>query len=151
MRSKCKVPGCEEFVVGRGLCNKHYLRERHNSDYKSAKELLSPTCFKGLDEGSDYFLGVLYGDGWLHIKKNGNFTVLGLKLNDEDVVRKYADYINLPHKVRECKRNKYPYHKYWSIETCVPELIDRVINLGLSTNKSQNQLYVHLSTLYNTQ
>ena len=60
MRSKCKVPGCEEFVVGRGLCNKHYLRERHNSDYKSAKELLSPTCFKGLDEGSDYFLGVLY-------------------------------------------------------------------------------------------
>lgn len=134
----CKVPGCGRPTVARGLCGKHYQRETKNYNLP-VSERINQDAFKVVDEKCCYFLGILYGDGWLAKKANRNCPVLGLKLNDEDVVRAYGEYLNLPDKVKSHVRSNSSYIKesrYWSLETTYAPLLENVQNLGLSYTKT---------------
>lgn len=41
MRKKCSVDGCDEFVVGRGLCNKHYYRLKRTGKLETKRDVES--------------------------------------------------------------------------------------------------------------
>lgn len=141
MRSICKKEGCNEIVVGRGLCNKHYIRERRGITDKYKKRLeINEQCFHGkLDEYKSYYIGIIQTDGWIYPRPEGRQVEIGLKMNDEDVVRGFSDFVNLPHMVKE--RNREEGNKFWRISFLSDKIANRLTELGVTSRKTYEEFY----------
>ena len=82
------------------------------------------------NEKSAYFLGLLYADGCVSIRKSGYTLSLKLQSSDQDIIEKFRDIISPSSPIKICNK-KYSYFRINQKEIC-----QQLIRHGCVPNKS---------------
>lgn len=120
------------------ILKKHNIAIRMDNETHAFKYTINDNYFSIIDTNDKaYFLGLLYADGSINIKK----SVVNLSLTDKEIMLIFNKYLN-SNKPLRLTEHSFPWKTIYKIYIENRKINTDLKNLGLIPNKSNNNHYI---------
>lgn len=132
---------CNRVHNDRDICRAEiWLDNNRRSDKFKKRRDLKENIFSGaLDESASYFIGILQSDGCIRELGSNRQKQIILKMNDFDIVEKFAEFIGWKDGVKLGTRKLG--NDFAVIEFSSDKIANDLINIGVTIDKTFNEIF----------